>query len=65
MKTKFLGLIAVVAFVFTFSSCKKCYTCQFDGSASTEEICKPDNMNQKGWREYVDNYEEWYDATCK
>ncbi len=64
MKTKLVLLIATAG-LMTFSSCKKCYTCQFDGSASTEEICKPNNMNQKGWREYVKNYEEWYDADCK
>lgn len=64
MKTKMSLLIAVVG-VLTFSSCKKCYTCQNKNSIYTEEICKPDNMNQKGWKDYVKSYEDYNNAKCK
>ena len=64
MKAKLVLLIAMAG-MFTFSSCKKCYTCQGNNSVYTEEICKPSNMNQKGWRDYVKNYEDNFDAKCK
>jgi len=64
MKTKLVLLIATAG-TLTFSSCKKYYTCQGNNSVYTEEICKPSNMNQKGWNEYVKDYEDNYNAKCK
>lgn len=41
MKKVFLSLILITGFVISFSSCKKCYVCDF-GTDGTRELCSKD-----------------------
>jgi len=64
MKTKLVLLIAIAG-MFTFSSCKKCLTCQSDSSPYVSDICKPKDYTQNEWRDFVDEVESDNDVTCK
>ena len=56
MKTKLVVLIAMAG-IFTFSSCKKCVECTYNGNDS-EIYCKPENYTTKAWNKTLDEYEE-------
>lgn len=64
MKTKMSLLVAVVG-VLTFSSCKRCYQCQYNGSLNSVELCKPSETDRKTWNNFIKDYENFNDATCR
>ena len=64
MKTKLVLLIATAG-ALTFTSCKRCVQCQKNGSVSTTELCKPSETKRSTWNNFIKDYEEYNDATCR
>lgn len=57
MKSKFVLLIATVGLI-SFSSCKKCYECQYGTSPATQKLCKPSSTSWSGWNDYIKELED-------